>query len=285
MQIAFARSAPHSPWVPSATGSHSMNADESTSLETRIAELTRENACLREAVAARDVFLAIAAHELRNPMTPMMGRVSMLKHALESRELSPEQVLKALDRIEALMTIFLKRATALLDVSRINSNHLFVACTALDLCRELPGIIATMQPMADYAGSELVVDIPFAKLLVKADRMALEQIFENLISNAIKYGNGKPVTIRAGLDASAKNAVISVSDQGNGISAESQSRIFERFERAVGPTTDISGFGVGLWVTRQLCDAMKGAIEVHSTPGKGSTFDIMLPVHPDQEIA
>lgn len=261
-----------------------MSADESASPETRIAELTQENACLREAVKARDVFLAIAAHELRNPMTPMMGRIFMLKRALEHQELSPEQIVKALDKIEMLMAAFLKRATTLLDVSRINSDHLFVDCVALDLCSELSAIIATTQPMADYAGSELVVDIPFTKLVVKAERMALEQIFENLISNAVKYGNGKPVAIRVGLGPSAEKAVISVSDQGEGISADGQSRIFERFERAVAPGRDISGFGVGLWVTKQLCDAMGGSIEVRSTPGKGSTFDIILPVHPDQEI-
>lgn len=260
-----------------------MNADESTSPEARIAELTQENVCLREAVAARDVFLAIAAHELRNPMTPMMGRVSMLKHALGRQELSSEQTIRALERIEALMDAFLKRATTLLDVSRINSDHLFVDCVALDLCTELSAVIATMQPMADYAGSSLVVDMPFTKLVVKAERMALEQIFENLISNAIKYGKGKPVTIRVGLRSPTKEAIVSVSDQGEGISAESQARIFERFERAVRPGREISGFGVGLWVTKQLCDAMGGSVEVHSVPGKGSTFDIMLPVHSDQE--
>ncbi len=270
--------------IPPAIDSRSMNADESTNPEARIAELTQENACLREAVKARDAFLAIAAHELRNPMTPMMGRVSMLKHALDNQELSSGQTIRALDKIEALMAAFLKRATTLLDVSRINSDHLFIHCVALDLCGELSAIIATMQPTADYAGSELVVDMPFTRLMVNAERMALEQIFENLISNAIKYGNGKPVTVRVGVSPSAEEAVVSVSDQGEGISADSQSRIFERFERAVRPGKDISGFGVGLWVTKQLCDAMGGSIEVRSVPGEGSTFDIMLPVLPDQEI-
>jgi len=269
--------------IPSAIDSRSMNADESVSPETRIAELSKENASLREAVKARDVFLAIAAHELRNPMTPMMGRVSMLKRALDRQELSSEQTLRALDKIEALMAAFLKRATTLLDVSRINSDHLFVDCVALDLRKELSAIIGTMQPMADYAGSRLMVDMPPTKLIVKAERMALEQIFENLISNAIKYGNGKPVSIRVRLSPCAEKAVIRVSDQGEGISTDSQFRIFERFERAVRPGRDISGFGVGLWVTKQLCDAMGGSIEVHSVPGVGSTFDIMLPVHPDQE--
>ena len=118
---------------------------------------------------------------------------------------------------------------------------------------------------------------------VLGDWLAIEEILENLVSNAIKYGAGKPILVSVAADAANGVARVSVEDGGPGISAESQARILERFERAVTADHQASGFGLGLWIVKQLVDAMKGTIPVTSTPGAGSTFRVTLPLTPLKE--
>jgi signal transduction histidine kinase len=110
--------------------------------------------------------------------------------------------------------------------------------------------------------------------------MAIEEILENLVSNAIKYGAGKPILVSVVADDAEGVARVNVVDSGPGISSESQARIFERFERAVPRDHHAGGFGVGLWVVNRLVEAMKGTVDVTSEPGVGSTFCITLPLAP-----
>ena len=107
------------------------------------------------------------------------------------------------------------------------------------------------------------------------DRVRLEQVITNLVGNAIKYGKGKPVEVEAVQDGSS--AVLRVVDHGIGIAAEDQKRIFERFERARG-TREYGGFGLGLWISRSIVEAIGGRISVRSTPGEGSTFTVTVPL-------
>src|SRR5262249_49455976 len=106
------------------------------------------------------------------------------------------------------------------------------------------------------------------------DRLRLEQIVTNLLSNAIKFGAGKPIEVK--LENRADVVLLSVRDHGIGISADDQTRIFQRFERAV-PQKSVGGFGLGLWIVRQIATAMSGTIGVTSEPGKGATFTLVLP--------
>ena len=107
------------------------------------------------------------------------------------------------------------------------------------------------------------------------DRTAVEQVVENILSNALRYGAGQPVNV--GLARDGNTARLSIGDRGIGISDTDQARIFERFQRAAGNNTD-GGFGVGLWITRQLVLAMGGEISVSSEIGLGSTFTVSLPL-------
>ncbi len=106
------------------------------------------------------------------------------------------------------------------------------------------------------------------------DRGGLEQLLSNLISNALKYGEGKPVDVI--IESDAHFARVVVKDRGIGISAEDQARIFDRFERA-GSVRHYGGFGLGLWISRRVVQALGGAIRVESAPGQGSTFTVELP--------
>jgi two-component system OmpR family sensor kinase len=264
-----------------ASGSSTLvEGDPSDELRRHIAELAAENAQLAEAVAARDAFLAIAAHELRNPMTPIMGRVSMLRRMIGNGRIHPEKIEQSLDQIEWLITMFVKRATTLLDVSRITSDNLRLAKIEVNVRELIQAVADYFQPLAQHACSELKLDLPMADLSIMGDRLALEQVLDNLVSNAIKYTGGTPIVMRAAADTGKGTVRICVSDGGPGISPENQARIFERFERAVNPGDHTGGFGVGLWIVKRLCEAMDGSIDVTSTPGAGSTFCVTFPLAP-----
>jgi two-component system OmpR family sensor kinase len=251
--------------------------------DKRIADLIDENARLAEAVAARDALLAVAGHELRNPMTPILGRVEMLKRLVSKPDFQVERIQKNLEQIEWLIGQYMKRATRLLDVSRITSGKLTLNSTPVEVCGLVRQVVENFRPIAAHAGCQLEMDLPNRELVVSGDVLALEEVIDNLVSNAIKYGRGKPILVRAQADPALNHINLHVEDKGPGISAPDQARIFERFERAVPLGERKSGFGVGLWIVRQLIEAMGGNIEILSVPGAGSTFCVSIPVQSSGE--
>jgi two-component system, OmpR family, sensor kinase len=248
------------------------------------ARLIAEVARLTEAVEARDAFLVVAAHELRNPMTPIIGRIQILARAARRPDFEIERLVQSLDQLEWLITRYLKRANVLLDVSRITSGKLALERLPVDVCEVAREVMENFLPMTQHAGSDLTLDLPGQPVVVSGDRLGIEEILDNLVSNAIKYGADKPILLRLGLDEEQHCAVIRISDSGPGISADDQARIFERFERAVQPGEHLRGFGVGLWIVRQLCQGMEGSVRVDSTPGEGSTFSVALPPQSSKDL-
>ena len=242
------------------------------------ARLIAEVARLTEAVEARDEFLVVAAHELRNPMTPIIGRIQILARAARRPDFRVERLAESLDQIEWLITRYLKRSNVLFDVSRITSGRLTLDRLPVDVCAVAREVIENFLPLRRTASSDLTLDLPGWPVVVSGDRLAIEEILENLVSNAIKYGANKPILLRIVVDEEQHCALIRVSDSGSGISADDQARIFERFERVVQPGGQQPGFGVGLWIVRQFCQGMEGSVRVDSTPGRGSTFSVALPL-------
>ncbi|QFU17603.1 sensor histidine kinase [Microvirga thermotolerans] len=254
-----------------------MVLDEDTA--ARIGALERQVAELREAVAARDAFLAMAAHELRNPMTPILAHVQRLRRLIEaaghSRNApSRDDLAAGLARLERLVEGYVRRATTLLEVSRMTTGKRSLVRERFDLAELLRDVAEAAAPAAQYAGSRIALDTP-ERFEIQGDRLAMEQILDNLVSNAVKYGLGRPIDLA--LHAAADGAVVTVRDRGIGISAADQSRIFGQFERAVSQGASAGGFGVGLWVVGQLVDAMGARIEVTSSPGEGTTMTLRLP--------
>jgi two-component system OmpR family sensor kinase len=229
---------------------------------------------LRAAVRARDAFVAIAAHELRNPMTPILMQVQALLEAAEREASMPPRILEGLQRLEQAVEVYARRATTLLQVSRLNAGQLELQPAELDLSALVRDAVARHAPWAAHAGTplELAVQEGITGLL---DEGALEQILDNLLSNALKYGAGQPVTVT--LKAGGTLAHLMVRDRGIGITPEDQARLFEPFERLM-VRTPRGGFGVGLWVVRQLTEAMGGTVTVASVPEAGSTFTVTLPL-------
>ncbi|MFO1058375.1 MAG: HAMP domain-containing sensor histidine kinase [Dongiaceae bacterium] len=231
---------------------------------------------LEEAVAARDQFLSLAAHELRNPMTPLLMQIQALRR--HAARLPPERLALTLERLELIVERFIRRATILLDVSRLTSGRFVPEPAGIDLAQLVREVAGGLALLADRARCELRLSVA-AGLTAVTDRLAVEQILENLLTNAIKYGAARPIELT--LAAEGSRARLAVRDHGIGISAADRARIFERFERAVS-REQRSGFGIGLWVVGRLVEAIGGEISIESRIGEGSTFTVLLPLCVDQ---
>jgi two-component system, OmpR family, sensor kinase len=232
---------------------------------------------LTQAVEARDSFIAIAAHELRNPMTPMLGYVEhILSVARRPESECPEAIIIALDRLANQVGEYIKRATTLLDVSRITAGKLRAELSVVDLSAMMRQAVHRHRAGAERSGCRLEPSIA-SEVTGVLDELAVEQIADNLLSNAVKYGAGEPIEVSLVGDGS--KARLTVRDHGIGISEEDQARIFDAFERAVSRREE-GGFGIGLWVVRHLVDAMHGELGVTSRPAEGSTFTVILPLLP-----
>lgn len=227
---------------------------------------------LRQAIAARDDFIAVVAHELRNPMTPIAGQVELLG-ARARREGASPALVAGLERLELAVGHYIRRASVLLDVSRVQANHVRLEPSTFDMAELVAQVSGQYRLLAERAGSELSCRAE-PPVIGTWDRLSSEQVLDNLVSNAIRYGAGKPITI--GLAQFPDGIELTVRDQGIGIAPEQRARIFERFGQG-GHGRGNGGFGVGLWLARRLVEAQRGRIEVDSAPAQGSTFTVRLP--------
>jgi two-component system OmpR family sensor kinase len=249
------------------------------SAESELARLCQEVQELRQAVRARDDFIAIAAHELRNPMTPILGVADLaLSAARKAPETCPPRVIALLEQMQELVRDYLGRTTRLLDVSRIEAGNLRLEPAAMDLSALVVALAGTYDAAASHWRSAVELDVE-EEVVGIWDRDAVEQIVENLLSNALKFGTGKPVTLR--LRSDGRSARLEVQDRGIGMQPDQQTRIFGRFEQLVAQRQS-GGFGIGLWIANRLTAAMHGRISVESRLGEGSVFTVTLPLAPPE---
>jgi two-component system OmpR family sensor kinase len=227
---------------------------------------------LREEIKVRDDFLAIATHELRNPLTPILLCLQLIRVAQRSKD--DAKMTLELDRLERQIKHFIGRTKVLLEVAQIRSGKFHLDRSKLNLSELIADVVNDYTPLAIRSGSELTVHLQ-NDVIALMDRTAISGIVENLLSNAIKYGQGKPIEL--GLTATAEIVQITVRDHGIGIDEKDQARIFERFERAVGRQVQ-SGFGVGLWLSRSFVELMGGSLIVFGEAGAGSQFTVSLPL-------
>jgi two-component system, OmpR family, sensor kinase len=245
--------------------------DQAASLD----ELRRQVEELRQEVRARDDFIAIAAHEMRNPMTSVLAMAELaLAAARKAEGACPPRVTGLLQRLQHVVQDYIKRATTLLDLGRIESGNLRLEPTAIDLSSFVLAIAQNHEDLASRGGSSLEVDIE-GGISTVLDPLAVEQVIDNLLSNALKFGIGKPVTVRLSSDGQA--ARLAVQDRGIGMPADQQERVFGRFEQIMTHHRG-SGFGVGLWVANRLVSAMGGRIDILSRLEEGSTFTVTFPL-------
>lgn len=231
----------------------------------------------RTAVAARDEFLSIAAHELRTPLTAMMLQIQALGRGLRKKgraELSVEGMLQKIDRAERQLGRLAYLIDALLDVSRIASRHLVLDLARTDLARVAHDVAARFAEPAAREGIEITVRAE-GPIIGLWDPARIDQIANNLVANAVKYGQNKPIEIAARADGEV--AELTVRDHGLGIAAENLDRIFQRFERAALPV-GYGGLGLGLYIAKELVAAHGGTIAAQSRPGQGTELTVRLPL-------
>lgn len=225
-----------------------------------------------EAVRIRDDFVAVAGHELKTPLTAMMLQIQLLKRAV--RTTGRADLDARVDKIARSAMRLQRLAAQLLDVSLIAAGHLVLDKTAFNLCdlaREVVERFADTSAQANCAVT-LHTAGPVEGVW---DRSRLDAVLSNLLSNAIKFGRGKPVDIQVAKDRG--RAIVKITDCGIGIGSEDRAKLFRRFERGVG-ARHYGGFGLGLWICRNIVEASGGSIDVQSERDRGATLIVQLPL-------
>jgi PAS domain S-box-containing protein len=227
----------------------------------------------QEAARAREEFLAIASHELKTPLTALQLAVQQILGAPPT-DSGVRPGVSSLQRIERCTKRLIALADDLLDVTSGRAVRMHLDLEDADLSQVVGDVIAGMQDVISRSGSDVCV-ASSGPTVGHWDRHRLDQVVTNLLTNALKFGAKRPIAVT--VDGTAERSVkLRVCDRGIGIPFEDQSRIFERFQRAV-THRQYGGFGLGLWLVRQLVEAHGGTIEVTSEPGAGTTFTVELP--------
>jgi PAS domain S-box-containing protein len=234
--------------------------------------LETANERLRELDEAKSFTISVASHELRSPLTSIKGYVENLVEGVAGP--LPDQVLSYLARIDHNVDRVIRMTNMLLDLSRIESGQMALQLGTVCTKEVIGNVLRDLQPLAEKKAitvqAQELVDVP-----VRADRHKLEQVFLNLVHNALKFTPERGQLIVRSHVTSDQRLTITVADTGCGIPPEHQDKVFEKFHRAPSPVHE--GSGLGLAIARKLVELQGGTISVESEPGRGSQFFVSLP--------
>lgn len=229
-------------------------------------------AAAADAIRFRDEFLTIASHELKTPLAGLLLQIDVLER------LGPTQgvdgaVQARLEKLRLSARRLDRLIVEMLDISRVSQGRLLLERGPTDAAALAEEVCARYAAEAHAVGSTLTLEAD-AAVVGPWDAMRIDQVMTNLVDNALKYGRGRPVEVdvRAGPGV----CILRVVDHGIGIAESDCARIFDRFARGVS-TRQYGGFGLGLWIVRQIVEAHGGRIEVSSTLGAGTAFTVTLP--------
>jgi signal transduction histidine kinase len=239
-------------------------------------QMERDNerlvADLQRALGVRDEFLMLASHEFRTPLTVLQLQAGYLT-AGRGAGATDEIVVRRIDRLKGQIDRMSQLIERLLDVTKLSSEPLRLSRAPTDLRTLILGVVERSRDWIDGAGCALTL-APMEEALGSWDPVRLESVVMSLLDNALKYGAGKPVRLSVELRGAV--ARLTVTDEGIGISAEDQARLFEKFAR-VSPIDNYGGFGFGLWIVSLLVRAHGGTIELTSEKERGTIVVIDLP--------
>ncbi len=237
-----------------------------------ITEKKKSEDMLHEALFYRDEFLSIASHELKTPLTSLKLHSQMFKRHLEKNEVeafSPERIKRFMSEADNQVSRLTRLVDDMLDISRIRTGRLSISTEKVEISVVVKEVVDRMKPhfTSLEIGSLEEVD-------VQCDRLRIEQVLTNILNNALRYGKGRPVKVD--LKQIDDFISISVTDHGMGIPDHFKEKIFSRFQRAV-PASEVSGLGLGLYISKQIVEAHQGRISVDSELDKGSCFTVQIP--------
>jgi signal transduction histidine kinase len=239
------------------------------------AEAARRRGEEHQAIRVHEEFLAIAAHELRTPVTSLQLALQTVSLRLKRERLveGAPQVARMLDLAERKIRDLDRLVEKLLEVSTMAGGSLELSLSEVDLAEAVRSAVAGLREPLRASGSALTLDGP-EPLVGRWDRTRVEQVVTHLLSNAIKYGHGRPIAVHTRAEDGVARLV--VEDHGLGIAREAQARIFGRFERAAS-LRQYGGLGLGLYVVKQVVERLGGRVECASVLDSGSTFTVTLP--------
>jgi len=245
---------------------------ERAQLIAKIESLQARKNGLKQDISYRDIFISVATHELKTPLTTLKLQLQLTKRRNDSRSM---QMLRAMDiclmqtrRLEFLVD-------DLLDVSNIRASRVRYHFERVDLVQLAECTMGRLQDQLGLAGIKTKLIAP-PSAWVTCDRLRMEQVLTNLLTNAAKYGSGQPVEIT--IDSDHENAWMSVRDFGVGIPTDKFEKIFEAYERCT-ENTGIRGLGLGLFIAKQIVNAHKGQISVASQVGEETLFTVQFPAN------
>jgi signal transduction histidine kinase len=252
-------------------------ATDASRLEWRLTQLrqAREGVrTLERGIRARQAFFALAGHEFRTPLATLQLQLEVALAGLAKRDPDSHEATR-LQRALLQTRCLTELTDRLLDVTQLTARGVELDRRPADLAVIVREQVAHQRATAESARCTVELDLQAAD--GEWDRASIEQVIENLLSNAFKFGAGKPVRVEVRQER--QMAVLTVCDHGIGIPIADQDRIFGPFERAVSER-HYKGFGVGLWIVRQIVEAHGGTVRVESAPTRGATFRVSLPSDP-----
>lgn len=244
--------------------------------------LQQTQANLQRALKMRDEFMSMVTHELRTPLSVLAMEVMMRRQRLDKGDLAwfgPERLRAMIDKDDRQVRSMTRLIEDMRDVSRLQHGMLSIRPRRNDLGELARRVVADFE--AQYRQSSQQVPLRLSTLpgiVGEWDDSRIAQVLINLLSNALRYGQGKPVSVDVGLTDDGL-ARLAVTDQGPGIPPEAQQKIFEQFER-LPSSGKAPGMGLGLYISRQFVKAHGGSLTVQSTPGEGACFEMLLPLLP-----
>jgi signal transduction histidine kinase/ActR/RegA family two-component response regulator len=242
----------------------------------RNAELLRS---LKEADKRKDEFLAVLAHELRNPLAPIRNAIEIMR----SGGAATPQLQWTFDVVERQVRQMTRLVDDLLDVARISSGKLDLRKERVEIANPMRMAVEACRPIIERSGHEITVRVPAEPIVVEADVGRLAQVFSNLLNNAAKFTPpGGHLWVTA--EARGEYAVVKVRDNGMGISPDLLPKVFDMYTQLDAPRDrSQAGLGIGLTLVKRLVELHGGAVEAHSEgPMKGTTFSVRLPLRKDE---
>ena len=237
-----------------------------------VTERRRGEVAMRQAVEVRDNFLAIASHELRTPLTGTLLHLSILERRLAQGD-NPRAVRDFLGKLHQQLRRLTRLVDDMIDVSRISSDSLRMAPRRLELAGLVERVLGDTTTTLTRAKCPVVRDLG-AGIYAFADDDRLRQALAHVLTNAASYAPNAPIEVS--LTRTGAEALIEVRDFGRGLATQDLGRIFGKFERAIS-RSEVSGMGLGLYISKHILRALNGDLRVHSTPGRGATFTLVLP--------